>query len=52
MIKIYLKFPPIARKVINISISGLINGIGVDYYRVDAESFLLECNKLSKKFLV
>lgn len=47
--KYYLKFPPIARNVINVSISGFMNGIGVDYYVASTENMLFECNDVLNK---
>lgn len=44
--KYYLKFPPIARKAINLSVLGFMNGMGVDYCPTDAENILLECDEL------
>lgn len=42
----YLKFPPIARKAINLSISSMMNGFNVDYYHSDIENVLIECDQV------
>lgn len=41
----YLRFPPIARKAINLSLSGLMSYAGIDYNH-DPEHLLLECDQL------
>lgn len=49
--KYYLLFPPIARKAINFSLSGLMTYAGVDYYHSDPSAVLLECDEVINKTL-
>lgn len=47
--KYYLKFPPFARKVIDFSITGFMNGMMVDYYHGNVEDMILGCDELLNK---
>lgn len=49
--KYYLMFPPIARKAINVSLSGFMTYAGVDYYHSDPSHVLLECDEVINKTL-
>lgn len=49
--KYYLMFPPIARKAINVSLSGFMTYAGVDYYHSDPSAVLLECDEVINKTL-
>lgn len=50
--KYYLKFPPLARKAVNYSISTIVSGIGVDYFSHNTENLLIECDVITKKMFV
>lgn len=43
--KYYLKFPPFVRESIDLSLSGLMGGINIDYYRPSVENILMGCDE-------
>lgn len=49
--KYYLKFPPLARNAINVSIGGLFGCAGVDYYQPTTENILMGADELLRKKL-
>lgn len=49
--KYYLKFPPVARRAINLSLSGFMNGMGIDYYVANTEDILFDCDDMFNKTL-
>lgn len=50
--KYYTKFPPIMRNAIDISLTGIMNCIGVDYFQPSAENILLGCDEVTNKLFV
>lgn len=46
--KYYLKFPPIARKVVDFSIYSFMSGMMVEHYHSNVEDVLMDCNELIK----
>lgn len=49
--KYYLKFPPILRSTVNLSLNGLMSYAGVDYFNSAPEHILLKCNEIVNKKL-
>lgn len=47
--KYYLRFPPIAKRAINFSITGFMNGLMIDYYHGDVENILIGCDDVLNK---
>jgi len=47
--KYYLRFPPIARHAIDLSINGFMSYVMVDYYHGSAENILLGCDDVLNK---
>lgn len=49
--KYYLKFPPMAHTAIDVSLSCLMGGIGVDYYHCQPRNILGDCIINKKLFI-
>lgn len=49
--KYYLRFPPLARNAINISLRGAMSCVGVEYYAPVPEHILLDCDSVLNKKL-
>lgn len=43
--KYYMKFPPMARKVVDFSIYSFMSGLMVDHYHSNVEDVLIDCDK-------
>lgn len=51
--KYYLRFPPMARTAVNLSITGLFGYVGVDFHNhLNDSTILLACDEATNKLFV